>query len=101
MVKQIKGFVIVPPGENAWKLGYWTFAPTVGEAWYRKLGHEVADIERPRRIQAWHDKGYRLREDPASWRFSFNKNAFIKTSFRSKVVNKDITLVYVKLKITK
>ena len=62
MVKQIKGFVIVPPGENAWKLGYWTFAPTVGEAWYRKLGHEVADIERPRRIQAWHDKGYRLRE---------------------------------------
>ena len=41
MVKQIKGFVIVPPGENAWKLGYWTFAPTVGEAWYRKLGHEV------------------------------------------------------------
>lgn len=47
------------------------------------------------------EKGYRLREDPASWRFSFNKNAFIKTSFRSKVINKDITLVYGKLKITK
>jgi len=62
MVKQIKGFVIVPPGENAWQLGYWTFAPTAGEAWYRKLGHEVADIERPRRIQAWHDRGHRLRE---------------------------------------
>jgi hypothetical protein len=58
----IKGFVIVPPGDAAWKLGYWTFAPTAGEAWYRKLGHEVADIERPRRIQAWHDKGHRLRE---------------------------------------
>ena len=43
-------------------------------------------------------KGYILREDPASWRFSFNKNVFIKTSFRSKVVNKDITLVYGKLK---
>ena len=73
MVKQIKGFVIVPPSDAqspapgtandaAWKLGYWTFAPTAGEAWYRKLGHEVADIERPRRIQAWHDRGYRLRE---------------------------------------
>jgi hypothetical protein len=61
-MKQIKGFVIVPPGENAWQLGYWTFAPTAGEAWYRKLGHEVADIERPRRIQAWHDRGHRLRE---------------------------------------
>jgi hypothetical protein len=60
--KHIKGFVIVPPGENAWQLGYWTFAPTAGEAWYRKLGHEVADIERPYRIQKWHDRGYRLRE---------------------------------------
>jgi hypothetical protein len=62
MVKQIKGFVIVPPGDAAWKLGYWTFAPTAGEAWYRKLGHEVHDIERPTRIQRWHDRGYRLRE---------------------------------------
>lgn len=62
MVKQIKGFVIVPPGDAAWKLGYWTFAPTASEAWYRKLGYEVHDIERPHRIQAWHDKGYRLRE---------------------------------------
>jgi hypothetical protein len=61
-MKEIKGFVIVPPGEPDWKLGYWTFAPTAGEAWYRKLGHEVADIERPHRIQRWHDRGYRLRE---------------------------------------
>lgn len=62
MKKQIKGFVIVPPGDAAWKLGYWTFAPTASEAWYRKLGHEVHDIERPRVIQAWHNKGHRLRE---------------------------------------
>jgi len=64
MVKKIKGFVIVPPDDRDpdRNLGYWTFAPTAGEAWYRKLGHEVADIERPTRIQRWHDKGYRLRE---------------------------------------
>ena len=71
--KQIKGFVIVPPSDAqspapgtandaAWKLGYWTFAPTAGEAWFRKIGYEVHDIERPRMIQAWHDKGHRLRE---------------------------------------
>ena len=60
--KQIKGFVIVPPGDAAWKLGYWTFAPTAGEAWFRKIGYEVHDFERPRMIQAWHDKGHRLRE---------------------------------------
>ena len=60
--KHIKGFLIVQPGEHAWRLGYWTFAPTAGEAWYRKLGHEVHDIERPTRIQKWHDRGYRLRE---------------------------------------
>jgi hypothetical protein len=56
--KQIKGFVVVPPGDAAWKLGYWTFAPTAGEAWFRKIGYEVHDIERPRMIQAWHDKGH-------------------------------------------
>ena len=61
-MKEIKGFVIVPPGDAAYALGYWTFAPTASEAWYRKLGHEVHDIERPRRIQAWHDRGHRLRE---------------------------------------
>lgn len=44
------------------------------------------------------DKGYILREDPASWRFSYNKYAFIPSSFRSKVINKDITLVYGRLK---
>ena len=60
--KVIKGFVIVPPGDAAYALGYWTFAPTANEAWYRKLGHEVPDIERPYRIQAWHDRGHRLRE---------------------------------------
>jgi len=62
MIKEIKGFVIVPPGENSWKLGYWTFAPTAGEAWFRKIGYEVHDFERPRMIQAWHNKGHRLRE---------------------------------------
>lgn len=62
--KVIKGFVIVPPVDRDpdCQSGYWTFAPTAGEAWYRKLGHEVADIERPTRIQRWHDIGYRLRE---------------------------------------
>jgi hypothetical protein len=59
---EIKGYVIVPPGDAAYALGYWTFAPTASEAWYRKLGHEVPDIERPYRIQAWHDRGHRLRE---------------------------------------
>ena len=62
MVKQIKGFVIVPPGDTSYALGYWTFAPTATEAWYRKLGHEVPDMERPYRIQTWHDRGHRLRE---------------------------------------
>ena len=61
-MKTIKGFVIVPPGDAAYALGYWTFAPTATEAWYRKLGHEVPDMERPHRIQAWHDRGHRLRE---------------------------------------
>jgi hypothetical protein len=61
-MKTIKGFVIVPPGDAAYALGYWTFAPTATEAWYRKLGHEVPDMERPYRIQAWHDRGHRLRE---------------------------------------
>ena len=60
--KQIKGFIIVPPGDAVYALGYWTFAPNASEAWYRKLGHEVPDIERPYRIQQWHDRGHRLRE---------------------------------------
>jgi len=68
MTKQIKGFVIVPPGDarrrgnESYALGYWTFAPTAQEAWYRKLGHEVPDMERPHHIQAWHNRGHRLRE---------------------------------------
>ena len=49
-------------GNASYSLGYWTFAPTAQEAWYRKLGHEVPDMERPHRIQAWHDRGHRLRE---------------------------------------
>jgi hypothetical protein len=62
-MKQIKGFVIVPPGDAAHaQFGYWTFAPTAQEAWYRKLGSEVPDMERPYRIQAWHNRGHRLRE---------------------------------------
>jgi hypothetical protein len=62
-MKEIKGFVIVPPGDAAYaQFGYWTFAPTPQEAWYRKLGSEVPDMERPYRIQAWHNRGHRLRE---------------------------------------
>lgn len=58
----IKGYVIVPPGDLAWQLCYWTFAPTKSEAWLRRIGHEVHDIDIPYRRQLWHDKGHRLRE---------------------------------------
>ena len=71
--RHINGYVIIPPSsalspapstadDVAWKLGYWTFAPTKSEAWLRRIGHEVHDIDIPYRRQLWHDKGYRLRE---------------------------------------
>ena len=62
----MKGFVITlsKPDEKlrdtCW--GYWTFAPTEEEAWYRLMGHEVAEIERPHKIQIWKDRGYIAKE---------------------------------------
>lgn len=57
-------FMIVPP-VNAWDkpneekillhMGLGTIGRTAGEAWSRKTGGDLS------KVQAWHDKGYRLR----------------------------------------
>ena len=62
----MKGYIITSPKpdgnlyDTCW--GYWTFSPTEEEAWYRLMGHEVAEIERPHIIQIWKNRGYIAKE---------------------------------------
>lgn len=68
---KIDGYVIVTP-INQWDekhrekiishMSYRTFGLTPTEAWLRFTGHPQNDIDRPRIIQKWHDKGYRLKK---------------------------------------
>ena len=64
MIKEIKGFVVKPPVSKAacWGMSYQTFGLTTMEAWVRhcKTTYDNPDISR--KIQAWHDRGYRIRE---------------------------------------
>ena len=59
----MKGFAITlsKPDEKL-RDTCWGFAPTEEEAWYRLMGHEVAEIERPHKIQIWKDRGYIAKE---------------------------------------
>jgi hypothetical protein len=66
----IDGFVIVPP-LNPWDknnkdivphMSYDTFGLTATEAWARHAQAQPSEDDFSRRVQAWHDKGYRLRE---------------------------------------
>lgn len=67
----IEGYVIIPPVPE-WdakhkdkiipEMSYGTFAKRPNEAWAKKIGRTLSDIDRPIRIQAFHDRGYRLRK---------------------------------------
>jgi hypothetical protein len=67
----IDGFVIIPP-LNPWDeknrdviipaMSYNTFALTATEAWARHAQVQPREDDFSRRVQAWHDHGYRLKE---------------------------------------
>lgn len=57
-----KGYVIAPPDASMHFRSYYTFGVTAGEAWLRFCGSTHDDKDISRKIQAWHDKGYRLKE---------------------------------------
>jgi hypothetical protein len=59
--KQIKGYVIYCPHTEGY-YSYSTFGLTAYEAWVRYCGTQHDDKDISRKIQAWHDRGYRLRE---------------------------------------
>jgi len=66
----IDGFVVVPP-LSTWdekdretiipRMSYKTFALTATEAWARHAQVQPREDDFSRRVQAWHDNGYRLR----------------------------------------
>ena len=57
----IKGYVIYCPHTKGY-YAYSTFGLTAYEAWLRYCGSQHDDKDISRKIQAWHDRGYRLRE---------------------------------------
>lgn len=68
---RVDGFVIVPP-INPWDeknkdkiwidMGYSSFGKNAVEAWLRFTGYPVDDPDWSRKIQHWHDRGYRLKK---------------------------------------
>lgn len=60
-MKTIKGYVIYCPHTKGY-YAYSTFGLTAYEAWLRYCGSQHDDKDISRKIQAWHDRGYRLRE---------------------------------------
>jgi hypothetical protein len=61
MTTTIKGFVIYCPHTKGY-YAYGTFGLTAYEAWLRHCGSQYDDKDISRKIQRWHDLGYRLRE---------------------------------------
>jgi len=73
---EVQGYVIVPPSspfrtleENRLivaDLSYSSFGKTVVEAWHRHMGAPFGEErhvgEFSRKVQFWHDRGYRVRE---------------------------------------
>lgn len=59
--KHVKGFVIVCPHTKG-EYAYATFGLTAYEAWLRYCCMQHDDPDVSRKIQAWHDRGYRVRE---------------------------------------
>lgn len=57
----IKGFVIYCPHTKG-HYAHHTFGVTSYEAWVRHCRSTYDDKDISRKIQAWHDTGYRLRE---------------------------------------
>ena len=67
----IDGFVIVPP-LNPWdekdrdniipRMSYKTFDLTATIAWSKHIQCQPSDNDFSRKVQSWHDNGYRLRE---------------------------------------
>lgn len=67
---KLDGYVIVPP-LSPWdekhrdliitQMSYQTFGMNAAEAWLRFTGYAHNDINRPIKIQRWHDKGYRVK----------------------------------------
>jgi hypothetical protein len=61
MKMTIEGFVIHCPHTQGY-YAYSTFGITTYEAWVRHCHTDHADPDISRKIQAWHDRGYRLKE---------------------------------------
>jgi len=67
----IDGFVIIPP-VNPWDEknresiipinSYNSFSLTPTEAWARHAQIQPSDDDFSRKVQAWHDRGYRIRD---------------------------------------
>jgi hypothetical protein len=64
ITKYINGFIIQPPVSDAacFGLAYRTFGITAYEAWILHCHSTYDDPNISKKIQAWHDRGYRLRE---------------------------------------
>lgn len=64
ITKYIYGFIIQPPVSDAACFGYAyrTFGLTAQEAWIHHCCTFHDDLDISRKIQDWHDRGYRLRE---------------------------------------
>ena len=63
MKKETYGFVVKPPVSKAasWGMSYQTFGLTTMEAWVRHCQSTYDDPDISRKIQDWHDRGYRIR----------------------------------------
>jgi len=61
MTTHIKGFVIYCPHTKGY-YAHHTFGVTSMESWIRQCRSTYDDKDISRKIQAWHDRGYRLRE---------------------------------------
>ena len=68
MIYRLDGFVIVPP-TNQWddrglvvpEMSYSSFAKTATEAWCRHIRTHLHDPDWSKKVQHWHDRGYRLK----------------------------------------
>lgn len=57
----VQGYVIMPPDDVTILMGYKTFGITPFEAWCRHCQSTYSDPDISRKIQDWHDRGYRLK----------------------------------------
>jgi hypothetical protein len=69
MTYQLEGFVIIPP-VNSWDnkacvisdMCYSSLGRTAAEAWTRHMRVLQSDLDWSKKVQHWHDRGYRLKK---------------------------------------